>query len=79
VVGVELRRPFVVLATQNPSASQDGTYRLPAAQLDRFLARISLGYPTTAMEVALLRGAGSHACGGVRRTSDSSTRRRGRS
>jgi MoxR-like ATPase len=51
-----LPRPFVVLATQNPAAGDDGTYRLPAAQLDRFLARISLGYPTPAQEVTLLRG-----------------------
>jgi MoxR-like ATPase len=51
-----LPRPFVVLATQNPSAGEDGTYRLPAAQLDRFLARVSLGYPTADQEVALLRG-----------------------
>ena len=50
-----LPRPFVVLATQNPTAGQDGTYRLPSAQLDRFLARISLGYPTPEQEVALLR------------------------
>jgi MoxR-like ATPase len=52
-----LPRPLVVLATQNPTAGQDGTYRLPAAQLDRFLARVSLGYPTATQEVALLRGA----------------------
>jgi MoxR-like ATPase len=51
-----LPRPLVVLATQNPTAGQDGTYRLPAAQLDRFLARVSLGYPTAAEERALLRG-----------------------
>jgi MoxR-like ATPase len=51
-----LPRPLVVLATQNPTAGQDGTYRLPAAQLDRFLARVSLGYPTAAQELALLRG-----------------------
>ncbi len=51
-----LPRPFVVLATQNPAAGEDGTYRLPAAQLDRFLARISLGYPSADQEVALLRG-----------------------
>jgi MoxR-like ATPase len=51
-----LPRPLVVLATQNPSASDDGTYRLPPAQLDRFLARVSLGYPSAAQEVALLRG-----------------------
>jgi MoxR-like ATPase len=52
-----LPQPFLVLATQNPSAGEDGTYRLPPAQLDRFLARVSLGYPTTDQEVALLRGA----------------------
>jgi MoxR-like ATPase len=46
---------LVVLATQNPTAGQDGTYRLPAAQLDRFLARVSLGYPSAAQELALLR------------------------
>jgi MoxR-like ATPase len=51
-----LPHPLVVLATQNPTAGQDGTYRLPAAQLDRFLARVSLGYPTAAQELALLRG-----------------------
>jgi MoxR-like ATPase len=51
-----LPRPFVVLATQNPAAGQDGTYRLPAAQLDRFLARVSLGYPSPEQELALLRG-----------------------
>jgi MoxR-like ATPase len=51
-----LPQPLVVLATQNPSAGDDGTYRLPPAQLDRFLARVSLGYPSAAQEVALLRG-----------------------
>jgi MoxR-like ATPase len=35
--------PFIVIATQNPTAAYDGTYPLPAAQLDRFLARVSLG------------------------------------
>ncbi|GAA2093317.1 AAA family ATPase [Actinomadura alba] len=47
--------PFMVIATQNPSAGYDGTYSLPPAQLDRFLARISLGYPTVDQEMALLR------------------------
>jgi MoxR-like ATPase len=51
-----LPRPHVVLATQNPTAGYDGTYRLPPAQLDRFLARVSLGYPSAEQEVALLRG-----------------------
>ncbi len=51
----ELERPFIVVATQNPTAGYDGTYPLPPAQLDRFLARISLGYPTPTQEAALLR------------------------
>ncbi len=50
-----LAPPFMVIATQNPSAGFDGTYPLPPAQLDRFLARISLGYPTPGQEATLLR------------------------
>ena len=50
----ELARPFVVLATQNP-VEFEGTYPLPEAQVDRFMARLSLGYPSTAGEVAMLR------------------------
>jgi len=46
-------RPFLVLATQNP-IDLDGTYRLPEAQLDRFLLRIAVGYPSIADESALL-------------------------
>jgi MoxR-like ATPase len=51
-----LPAPFMVIATQNPTAGYDGTYPLPPAQLDRFLARVSLGYPTAEQERALLRG-----------------------
>jgi MoxR-like ATPase len=51
-----LPSPFMVIATQNPTAGYDGTYSLPAAQLDRFLARVSLGYPTPEQEVAVLSG-----------------------
>jgi MoxR-like ATPase len=51
-----LPSPFIVIATQNPSAAYDGTFALPPAQLDRFLARVSLGYPDTEQEVALLSG-----------------------
>src|SRR6202012_5369822 len=51
-----LPSPFIVIATQNPTAAYDGTFALPPAQLDRFLARISLGYPDTEQEVALLSG-----------------------
>jgi MoxR-like ATPase len=50
----ELARPFVVIATQNP-IEFEGTYPLPEAQVDRFLCRLSLGYPSTRGEVAMLR------------------------
>ncbi|HEY1834770.1 MAG TPA: MoxR family ATPase [Solirubrobacteraceae bacterium] len=49
----ELARPFLVLATQNP-VEYEGTYPLPEAQLDRFMMRVSLGYPDAADEVAML-------------------------
>ena len=49
-------RPFLVVATQNP-VEMDGTYRLPEAQLDRFLMKLSIGYPTEEVEVEVLRGA----------------------
>ena len=41
-----LPRPFTVIATQNPTAGFDGTYALPPAELDRFMTRLSLGYPS---------------------------------
>ena len=47
--------PFLVLATQNP-IEQEGTYRLPEAQLDRFLFKLHVGYPTLAEEVQILTG-----------------------
>ena len=43
----ELARPFLVVATQNP-VEYEGTYPLPEAQLDRFMVRVSLGYPSAA-------------------------------
>jgi MoxR-like ATPase len=46
-------RPFMVLATQNP-VETEGTYPLPEAQLDRFLFKIEIGYPTPAEEVAIV-------------------------
>src|ERR1700675_1547302 len=49
-----LPRPFMVLATQNP-VEQEGVYRLPEAQLDRFLLRVNMGYPGPAAEVAMLK------------------------
>jgi MoxR-like ATPase len=50
----ELARPFLVLATQNP-IEFEGTYPLPEAQVDRFMARLSLGYPSAAGEADMLR------------------------
>jgi MoxR-like ATPase len=49
----ELARPFVVIATQNP-AEYEGTYPLPEAQLDRFMIRVSLGYPNASEEAEML-------------------------
>lgn len=48
-----LPKPFIVLATQNP-VEQEGVYRLPEAQLDRFLFRIQVGYPDREGEIQLL-------------------------
>ena len=48
-----MQYPFLVLATQNP-IEQEGTYRLPEAQLDRFLFKIEIGYPALADEVRIL-------------------------
>ena len=49
----ELATPFLVIATQNP-VDMEGTYALPEAQRDRFMARISLGYPSPADELTML-------------------------
>jgi MoxR-like ATPase len=48
-----LPQPFMVLATQNP-VEQEGVYRLPEAQLDRFLMRVEMGYPANDREVQML-------------------------
>ena len=53
----ELARPFLVVATQNP-VEYEGTYPLPEAQLDRFMVRVALGYPSASDEAAML---GEHA------------------
>src|SRR5690242_11259515 len=50
----ELPSPFMVLATQNP-IDLEGTYPLPEAQIDRFLVRIMIGYPSHKEEVAMVR------------------------
>ncbi|MBD8869208.1 MoxR family ATPase [Nocardioides sp. MJB4] len=52
----QLETPFMVVATQNP-IEMEGTYALPEAQRDRFMARVSMGYPVPAAELAML---GSH-------------------
>jgi len=52
--------PFMVIATQNP-IEQAGTYRLPEAQLDRFLMKTSIGYPDHASTLRILDGAGTKA------------------
>ncbi len=48
-----LESPFMVIATQNP-IEMEGTYALPEAQRDRFMARVSMGYPVEAAEIAML-------------------------
>jgi MoxR-like ATPase len=49
----QIARPFIVMATQNP-VEYEGTYPLPEAQLDRFMVRVSLGYPTIEAEADML-------------------------
>lgn len=49
-----LKAPFIVMATQNPVESES-TFRLPAAQMDRFLIQLSLGYPNKEEEIRMLR------------------------
>ncbi|HQA22468.1 MAG TPA: MoxR family ATPase, partial [Rhodoglobus sp.] len=52
--------PFMVIATQNP-IEQAGTYRLPEAQLDRFIMKASIGYPDHSSTLRILEGAGNKA------------------
>lgn len=59
-VRYELPQPFWVIATQNP-LFQSGTYSLPESQLDRFLMRLSLGYPSRSAEKLLLQQASRYA------------------
>ena len=55
----QLPKPFLVMATQNP-IEQEGTYPLPEAQLDRFMLKIQVGYPTREEEIQIVeRMAGS--------------------
>ena len=61
-----LPQPFMVLATQNP-IEHHGTYPLPESQLDRFLLRIRMGYPSRESEKEILRNGGGAAA--MRRSS----------
>jgi MoxR-like ATPase len=58
--GHKVGAPFLVIATQNP-VEQAGTYKLPEAQLDRFLIKTSLGYPDSKTAVTLLMDSGTRA------------------
>jgi MoxR-like ATPase len=58
-VTYELPRPFFVIATQNP-IEQQGTYELPEAQLDRFMLRLSIGYPPVDEEARILLAQREH-------------------
>ncbi len=55
----ELPKPFVTIATQNPFGSA-GTQRLPQSQIERFMVRMSMGYPSKEAEVEILKGAKSN-------------------
>ncbi|WP_144283446.1 AAA family ATPase [Chryseobacterium echinoideorum] len=50
----EMEEPFLVIATQNP-IEHEGTYRLPEAQLDRFLFKINVGYPNLEQEISIIK------------------------
>ena len=51
----ELPKPFIVIATQNPVGSV-GTQLLPESQMDRFMVRLSMGYPDISSEIEMLKG-----------------------
>ncbi len=55
----ELEKPFMVIATQNP-IEHEGTYPLPESQLDRFMMRLSMGYPARESELEILERHGAH-------------------
>jgi MoxR-like ATPase len=55
-----LEEPFMVIATQNP-LEHEGTFPLPESQLDRFMTRLSMGYPSRASELEILDRHGSHS------------------
>ncbi|MEV1286173.1 MoxR family ATPase [Micromonospora sp. NPDC049679] len=65
-------QPFLVVATQNP-VEMDGTYRLPEAQLDRFLVKLSIGYPDEQVEIEVLRGAALRSPEALEAVTDTAT------
>lgn len=65
-------RPFLVVATQNP-VEMDGTYRLPEAQLDRFLMKLSVGYPEERVEIEVLRGHTQRSPEAIQAVTDTAT------
>jgi MoxR-like ATPase len=67
--GYAVPSPFLVVATQNP-VEMSGTYRLPEAQLDRFLVRLTLGYADAAAELAIIRGDRLTSPGDLKPTTD---------
>ncbi len=68
-----LNEPFMVIATQNP-IEMEGTYPLPEAQRDRFMARITMGYPARSSETAMLNAqAGGSQLANVRPVTDAQT------
>lgn len=60
----KLPEPFVVIATQNPFGAS-GTQKLPESQMDRFMVRLSMGYPEREAEMEILRGEGNRQLGKV--------------
>ena len=69
----QLPAPFMVIATQNP-IEMEGTYPLPEAQRDRFMARIEMGYPSLEAEVAMLRNhGGRHPLADLQPVTDGAT------
>ncbi len=65
-----MHKPFLVVATQNP-VEHEGTYRLPEAQLDRFLMKIVLGYPSLSEELDILRRFNTDTSSGLMETVES--------
>jgi MoxR-like ATPase len=72
-VSYQLPPPFIVIATQNP-IEMEGTYPLPEAQRDRFMARLSMGYPSAAAETEMLdRHAGQDPLAALAPVTDAET------